>query len=89
MKHSFDGISNTQLSELIDEWVRGETARKIMKRRLIDGVLLEPLAEEFGFSERYVRNIVKTNTEIILKQIESKDIRKLAESVPKWYCQTD
>ena len=29
-----------------------------MKRRLIDGVIYDDLAEEFGLSERQVKNIV-------------------------------
>ncbi|HRU99659.1 MAG TPA: hypothetical protein P5092_19810 [Ruminococcus sp.] len=46
----FDNISNSDLSRLIDEWVKGERDRAIMKRRLIDCIRLEPLAEEFDLS---------------------------------------
>ena len=59
-----ENISNSELSELIDEWIVGRNAernRKILKRRLIDGIYFEPLAEEFQLSVRQVKNIVNNN----------------------------
>lgn len=53
--------SNSQISALIDEWINGKNAernRKILKRRLIDGICYEPLAEEFDMSVRQMKNIV-------------------------------
>lgn len=50
--------SRSQLEALIDEWIHSERDRKIIKRRLLDGILYEPLAEEFGLSVRQVKNIV-------------------------------
>lgn len=53
--------SNSQISALIDEWINGKHAernRKILKRRLIDGICYEPLAEEFDMSVRQMKNIV-------------------------------
>lgn len=35
--YRFNTISNTDLSNLIDEWIKNERDRKIMKRRLLDG----------------------------------------------------
>jgi DNA-directed RNA polymerase specialized sigma24 family protein len=43
---------------LIDEWIFSERDRKILKRRLLDGVCYEPLAEEFNLSVRQIKNIV-------------------------------
>ena len=51
-------ISRSELDRLIDEWILNERNRKILKRRLIDGVCYEPLAEEFMLSVRQVKNIV-------------------------------
>lgn len=48
--HKFNTISNTELSRLIDEWVKSAFERQLMKRRLIDGIRFEPLAEEFDIS---------------------------------------
>ena len=54
-------ISRSELEHLIDEWIIGRNAerdRKIMKRRLIDGVIFDDLAEEFELSVRQTKNIV-------------------------------
>lgn len=64
-----DELSNSQISALIDEWVKGERDRAIMKRRLIDCVCFEPLAEEFQLSARHIRLIVHKNEERIFKHI--------------------
>ena len=51
-------ISNTELSLIIDDWIRNERDRKILKRRYIDGVRFEPLAEEFSLTVDRVKQIV-------------------------------
>ena len=66
--NKFTTISNTELSRLIDEWVKGERDRKIMKRRLIDGIRYEPLAEEFDLSVRHTFDIVQKNLKIITEK---------------------
>ena len=63
-------ISNSELSALIDEWISSERDRKILKRRLIDGVCYEPLAEEFGLSARQIKNIVYKSEEKLFKRIK-------------------
>lgn len=67
--NKFDNISNTDLSRLIDEWVKGERDRQIMKRRLIDCICFEPLAEEFSLSVQQTHKIVQKNIKIITKKI--------------------
>lgn len=44
---------------LIDEWIFNEKHRKIIKRRLLDGLVYEKLAEEFDVSCNTVKRIVK------------------------------
>lgn len=61
----FTALSNTELSQLIDEWIRGERDRAIMKRRLIDGICFEPLAEEFELSVTRTWKIVEKNLKIL------------------------
>lgn len=56
-------LSRTEIERLIDEWVLSERDRNLMKRRLIDGICIEPLSEEFSMSPRQVHRIVKKNTE--------------------------
>lgn len=58
MRLNVENLSKTQITELIDEWIFAERDRMILKRRLLDGICYEPLAEEFGLSVRQVKNIV-------------------------------
>lgn len=51
-------LSRTTWECLIDDWIFNERDRKILKRRLLDGICFEPLAEEFGLSVRQVKAIV-------------------------------
>lgn len=64
----FTTISNTDLAAIIDNWVKGERDRKLMKRRLIDCIKLEALAEEFDLSVQHVATIVSRNNKIISKK---------------------
>lgn len=50
--------TNSQIRERIDERIHNERDRGILKRRFIDGVRLEPLAEEFDLSVQRVKAIV-------------------------------
>lgn len=49
---------NSEIEALIDEYIHSERDRAILKRRLIDGICFEPLAEEFGLSVRHTKSIV-------------------------------
>jgi hypothetical protein len=61
------GVSG--LAALIDEWIKSERNRKIVKRRLLDGIHYEPLAEEFDMSVRQIKNIVYKSEEIIFRHL--------------------
>lgn len=64
--------SRTEIEHAIDEWIVGRNAernRAILKRRLIDGICYEPLAEEFDLSVRQIKNIVYRNQEKILRKL--------------------
>ena len=66
-------LSRTDIENLIDEWIIGmhaERNRRIMKRRLIDGICYEPLAEEFEMSVRQIKNIVYKCENRIFKHIK-------------------
>lgn len=65
-----DDLSNTQICNLIDEWIKGERNRKILKRRLIDEICYEPLAEEFDLSVPQIKNIVYKEQDKLFKKIE-------------------
>ena len=61
--------SRTEITEAIDEWILNEKHRAILKRRLIDGICFEPLAEEFDMSVRQIQNIVYKSQEKIFKHL--------------------
>ena len=66
-------LSRSEMESLIDEWIIGRNAqrdRQIIKRRLIDGICFEPLAEEFELSVRQVKNIVYKSERIIFSHIK-------------------
>lgn len=50
--------SNSRIREIIAEYIHSERDRRILERRLIDGITFERLAEEFDMSDRQVRRIV-------------------------------
>ncbi|MBQ2174128.1 MAG: hypothetical protein II453_03305 [Alphaproteobacteria bacterium] len=64
-----EDVSNSVLSALIDEWVKGERNRAILKRRLIDCICYEPLAEEFNLSSKQIKNIIYKQQTILFKHI--------------------
>lgn len=59
--------TNSQIRALIDEWIHSERDREILKRRLIDGITFERLAEEFDMSPRQIKNIVYTQEQQLFK----------------------
>lgn len=60
--------SNSGIILLIDEYVHSERDRKILKRRLIDGLTYENLAEEFDLSVTQIKRIVYKGEDIIFKK---------------------
>lgn len=53
-----ESASRDEIEYLIDQYIHNERNRAILKRRLLDGICYEPLAEEFDLSVRQVKNIV-------------------------------
>ncbi len=51
-------LDNSEIERRIDERVHHERNRRILKRRLIDGICYEPLAEEFELSVIQVKRVV-------------------------------
>ena len=50
--------TNSQIERLVNEYVHSDRDRRIMKRRLVDGINYEKLAEEFDMSVRQIKSIV-------------------------------
>lgn len=53
--------TNSQIGTVIDEYIHNEKIRGILKRRYIDGVTYERIAEEFEMSVRQIKNIIYKN----------------------------
>ena len=58
---------NSDIANLIDEYIHSDRDRAILKRRYIDGICYEKLAEEFDLSVRHVKNIVYKHEHILMK----------------------
>jgi len=64
-----ENLSNSDLSNLIDEWIRSDRDRAILKRRLIDGICYEPLAEEFDLSVRQIKTIIYKGQDRLFRNV--------------------
>ena len=51
-------MSNSEISFLIDQWIRNARDRAILKDRLINIMTFELLAEKYDMSDRQIKNIV-------------------------------
>ena len=61
--------TNSQIRELIREYIHSERDRKILERRLIDGTTFEKLSEEFELSPRQTRAIVHKCESILFRHL--------------------
>ena len=64
--------TNTQIRELIAEHIHSERDRRILERRLIDGITFERLAEENELSVSQVKRIIWKNAEIVFRHLKKK-----------------
>ena len=64
--------TNTQITHLINDRIHRERDRKILIRRLVDGVCFEPLAEEFGMSVRGIKYIVYNAQKVLFDTVSAK-----------------
>lgn len=62
--------TNSQIRELISEHIHSERDRRILYRRLVDGVCYEPLAEEFQLSVTQVKRIIKKESERLFRKMK-------------------
>jgi len=61
--------TNSQIRELINEYIHSERDRCLILRRLVDGITFERLSEEFDLSPRQTRTIVHKCEREIFKHI--------------------
>lgn len=62
MQH-YISLTNSEIAEIISEHIHSERDRYIMKMKLIDGYTYEKIAEIVDMSPRYIRSIVKKQTD--------------------------
>lgn len=62
-------LSRSEWENLIDEYIFKERDRALLKRRLLDGICYEPLAEEFDLSVQQTKTIVYKATEKLIKHL--------------------
>ena len=63
---------NSLARAAIEEVVHSERDRRLMIRRLIDGICMEPLAEEFQLSVSQVKRIIRKESEKIFRFMSRK-----------------
>lgn len=63
-------LSRTEWENLIDEWIFNERDRQILKRRLLDGLTFEQLANEFNYSTQNIQRIIYKGTARLFKKIK-------------------
>ena len=61
--------TNSQIREIIAEYIHNERDRRILERRLIDGVTFERLAEEFDMSVSQMKRIIQKNSRELFRHI--------------------
>ena len=57
---------------LIDEWIFSEKQRAMMKRKLLDGITYEQLAEEFEMSTRGAFDTISKGMRMLIPHIAAK-----------------
>lgn len=71
MKYDFN-VPIEEVEKAIDSWIFSERDRKIMKRKLLDGITFEKVAEEFDLSVRHTKTIVYRGCDKIFRHIEGR-----------------
>lgn len=79
--------TNTEMFNLIDDYIHLARDRRVMKDRLINGLGMEALAEKYEVSASQMKRIVDRNQETLFRLLEN---LKSAQSLGKnnaavWY----
>lgn len=62
-------LPRSVIEKQIDEWILHERNRAILKRRLLDGITYERLAEEFDMSVRQIKTVVYKSEERLFRHL--------------------
>ena len=61
--------SNSRVREIIGEYIHNERDRRILERRLVDGITFDRLAGEFDLSVQRIKAIVYKSEKIVFSKI--------------------
>lgn len=75
-------LSTNEIEFLIEQYIHNQVHREILKRRLLDHIKFEALAEEFNYSPRHIKRIVYKSQDILYSKIESVDLSAGFSFVP-------
>lgn len=64
-----EDITTSQVAAAIEEYIFSARDRAVLKRRLIDGICFEPLAEEFDMSVRQIKDIVYKGQDKVFRHL--------------------
>ena len=62
--------TNDNIEKIIDNYIHNERDRHILKRRYMDGITYEKLAEEFKLSNAQIKNIIYKHRDLIFEQLK-------------------
>lgn len=68
-EESMKEYTNSRMIEVIEEYIHSERDRNLLKRRYIDGITYERLAEEFDISVAQVKRIIYRHENVIFKNL--------------------
>ena len=61
--------TNSQIRELIAEFIHSSRDRIVLEKRLVDGLTFERIAEDMDMSPRQIKNIVYKNEQILFSKL--------------------
>lgn len=61
--------TNSQIAQVIDEYIHNQRDRDVLKSRFIDGLTYEKIAEKYELSVRYTKTIIYKQQDVIFKHI--------------------
>lgn len=70
MKYDFSGISNKDLIELIDNWVKDSRVRQMLKDRFIDGLTFDEISAKHNISTWHCKRLIYQFGDKILLKIK-------------------
>ena len=63
-------LSRDEWNNLIDQYIFVDEHRKILKRRLLDGLTYNQLSEEFNFSVPHIKSIIYKSQDKLFRNIK-------------------